>query len=136
MQMYSYTNAKGKSYCILGFRNDEERSRMLTVLGKSDCLLNTLSMRMRFSDLIRHLDRRCTSGCSLPAASSCIVLRSEEMDELMAYVLGMLEEAATQHEHRAAQDRQLEKLCRDPRFDEQDLFGIHSGHGIRAVNRG
>ena len=31
---------------------------------------------------------------------------------------------------------QLEKLCRDPRFDEQDLFGIHSGHGIRAVNRG
>ena len=124
MQMYSYTNAKGKSYCILGFRNDEECSRMLAVLGKSDCLLNTLSMRMRFSDLIRHLDRRCTSGCSLPAASSCIVLRSEEMDELMDYVLGMLEEAVKQHENRAAQDRQIEKLCRDFRFDDADFSSI------------
>lgn len=118
MQMYSYTNAKGKSYCILGFRNDEERSRMLTVLGKSDCLLNTLSMRMRFCDLIRHLDRRGTSVCSLQGVSSFIVLRSEEMDELIAYLLGMLEEAVTQHENRAAQDKQLEQLCRDPRFDE------------------
>ena len=118
MQMYSYTNAKGKSYCILGFRNDEERSRMFEVLRKSDCLLNTLSMRMCFSELIRHLDRRCTSVCSLQGVSSCIVLRSEEMDELMAYVLGMLEEAATQHENQAAQDRQLEKLCRALSLEE------------------
>lgn len=111
MQLYSYTNAKGKSYCILGFRNDEERSRMFEVLRKSDCLLNTLSMRMCFSELIRHLDRRCTSVYSLQGVSSCIVLRSEEMDELIAYLLGMLEEAVTQHENRAVQDGQLEQLC-------------------------
>lgn len=96
---------------VVGMAGASEMVQELTVP-------NTPIKGMRFSDLIRHLDRRCTSGCSLPAASSCIVLRSEEMDELIVYLLGMLEEAATQHENRAAQDRQLEKLCRDPRFDE------------------
>lgn len=124
MQIYSYTNAKGKVYCILGFRNDEERSRMLIVLGKSDCLITTLSMRMRFSELIKHLDKRSTSVRSLQGVSSCIVLRGEEMDELMACLLGMVEEAATQYENRKAQDRTLEKLCCALNFNDADFSDI------------
>ena len=124
MQIYSHTNTTGQSYYILGFRNDEERSRMLTVLGKSDCLLNTLSMRMRLSELLRGLERRTTEVTAIQGAVSCIALRNEEMDTLIAYVLGMLEEAVSQHENRAAQDRQMEKLCRDFRFDDADFSSI------------
>ena len=75
MQICSYSAVSGAEYCVLGFREDEERRQLLDVLRSADCFLDSLAAKVNFSSLTRRLEKYVTAPEGMRDAASC---RSEK----------------------------------------------------------
>lgn len=121
MQICSYSAVSGAEYCVLGFREDEERRQLLDVLRSADCFLDSLAAKVNFSSLTRRLEKYVTAPEGMRDAASCVVLKSEDAAALMDCVLTMLKEAAARHKAREQRDLQLKALCSSVAFDTDSL---------------
>ena len=83
MLIRSFFNAKGDPYYVLGFENEDERTRMFEALNQSDVFLTPLGKRMEFSELVRQLEQRDTSHLAMKGASIAMPLRGQEMNRLL-----------------------------------------------------
>ena len=119
MLIRSFFNAKGDPYYVLGFENEDERTRMFEALNQSDVFLTPLGKRMEFSELVRQLERRDTSHLAMKGASIAMPLRGQEMNRLLEGIAEILLEAVRERAARDQQDKVLEMMAQIFPFDEE-----------------
>ncbi len=118
MQIRFLANSKGKSFTILGFESEAERTAFFDSLKNSDAFLDDLRQRMDFSSLVKQLESRSAKQIAMEHVVVATPIRGEELTELLGGIMVILREAGKQHAEQAERDMEIEKMFSDDLFED------------------